>query len=263
MPSANAASSSVARRRVVDRRHDDQDAVGAPGARFRDLIGLEHEILAQRRQGGRGARGGQEFGLALERRRVGQHREAGRAARLIGARERRRIEVGADQALRRARLLDLGDQRVVAGRELALDRRAGSRAAAGAALAPRFDLGERARALGRGDLLALVGLDLLRGCRSWLRRSRRRSAGRAGLRPRRSRSTSRASATPSFRVLGLAGDHERRGGVEQRDVADTGPSCPRARRVSAAALVSASPPRSVLGLGARQADILGLDLEGA
>ena len=40
----------LARGRVVERRHDDQDAVGAPGARFRHLIGLEHEILAQRRQ---------------------------------------------------------------------------------------------------------------------------------------------------------------------------------------------------------------------
>ena len=60
---------------------------------------------------GRLARRGQIFGASLEGGRVGQHREAGGAARLIGARERRRIEVGADQSLRRARLLDLGDQR--------------------------------------------------------------------------------------------------------------------------------------------------------
>ena len=50
MPNANAASSMSLRRGVVERRHDDQDAVGAHRARFRDLIGLEHEILAQRRQ---------------------------------------------------------------------------------------------------------------------------------------------------------------------------------------------------------------------
>ena len=48
------------------RRHDDQDAVGAPGARLDHLIGLEHEILAQRGQRGRGARGGEEFRRALE-----------------------------------------------------------------------------------------------------------------------------------------------------------------------------------------------------
>ena len=54
----------------------------------------------------------EKFRRALERRRVGQHRQAGRAALLIGARQRGRIEIGADQALGRARLLDLGDQAV-------------------------------------------------------------------------------------------------------------------------------------------------------
>ena len=49
-------------------------------------------------------------GDALERGRVGQHREAGGAARLIGLGERARLEILADQALGRARLLDLGDQ---------------------------------------------------------------------------------------------------------------------------------------------------------
>ena len=38
------------RGRIVDRRHDDQDAVGAPRARLGDLIGLVHEILAQHGQ---------------------------------------------------------------------------------------------------------------------------------------------------------------------------------------------------------------------
>ena len=55
--------------------------------------------------------------LALEGRPVGQHRQAGRAAVLIGLGQRRRIEIGADQALRRARLLDLGDQRDAALRQ--------------------------------------------------------------------------------------------------------------------------------------------------
>ena len=40
----------VLRQAVVDRRHDDQDAVGAPGARLDHLIGVVHEILAQHRQ---------------------------------------------------------------------------------------------------------------------------------------------------------------------------------------------------------------------
>ena len=69
------------------------------GARFRHLIGVEHEILAQHRQRGRRARRHHEIEMALERGRVGQHRQAGRAAGLIGPRQRRRIEIGADQAL--------------------------------------------------------------------------------------------------------------------------------------------------------------------
>src|SRR5262249_29945078 len=40
---------------VGDARHDDQDAVGTPGACLHHLIGVVHEILAQRRQLGRGA----------------------------------------------------------------------------------------------------------------------------------------------------------------------------------------------------------------
>ena len=76
----------------------DQDGVGAPGARLVDLIRIEHEILAQGRQGGGRARLRQKFRRALEGRPVGQHREAGGAARFIGARQRRRIEIGADQA---------------------------------------------------------------------------------------------------------------------------------------------------------------------
>src|ERR1700722_9331023 len=35
---------------VVERRHDDEDAVGAHRPRLRDLVGLVHEVLAQHRQ---------------------------------------------------------------------------------------------------------------------------------------------------------------------------------------------------------------------
>ena len=130
MPSSTAASSSALRLVVGDGGHDDEDAVGAPGARLVDLVGLEHEILAQRRQRHRRARLRQEFRRALEGGRVGQHREAGRAARRIGARQRRRVEIGADQALRRARLLDLGDQPDAVGRDAPLAALRESRAAA-------------------------------------------------------------------------------------------------------------------------------------
>ena len=70
---------------VRDARHDDEDAVGAPGAGLVDLIGLEQEILAQGRQAGGLAGLGEVFGLALERGLVGENGEAGRAALRIGA----------------------------------------------------------------------------------------------------------------------------------------------------------------------------------
>ena len=52
MPSPCAVSIERARLRVGDARHDDEDAVGAPGARLEDLVGLEQEVLAQGRQAG-------------------------------------------------------------------------------------------------------------------------------------------------------------------------------------------------------------------
>ena len=71
-------------RRVVDRRHDDEDTIGAQRAGLDDLIGLVDEILAQRRQAGRIARLAEEFRSALERGSIGEHGQARRAARLIG-----------------------------------------------------------------------------------------------------------------------------------------------------------------------------------
>ena len=96
----------------------------APAARASShLIGVVHEILAQHRQRTGGARRAQVIERALEGGRVGEHRKAGRAACRVGHRQRRRIEVVADQSPRRARLLDLGDQGIVAGRQPPLDRR--------------------------------------------------------------------------------------------------------------------------------------------
>ena len=54
------------RRCVVHGRQDDQNAVSAPGARFGDLVGIIHEILAQHRQSCCRACLGQKFGPSLE-----------------------------------------------------------------------------------------------------------------------------------------------------------------------------------------------------
>ena len=75
-------------RGVIDLRQNDENAIGAPGARLSNLIGVEHEVLAQGRQRGGCARLRQEFGRALEGGRIGQDGEARRAAGLITIRVR-------------------------------------------------------------------------------------------------------------------------------------------------------------------------------
>ena len=72
--------------------------VGADGARFHHLIGLQHEILAQHRQMGRGARGLQIVVTALEVIFLRQHGQAGSTALRVGAGQGRGVEVGADQS---------------------------------------------------------------------------------------------------------------------------------------------------------------------
>src|SRR5262245_858757 len=149
----------IPRHLVVDGGHDDQDAVRAPGPRLRNLIRVIHEVLTQDGQIGRGTSGDEVVRPALERRAVGQHREAGSAASRVGAPQRRRIKIRADQPSRWACFLDLGDQSVAAGGEFTFDA-----AEEATRRRDRFGLGldrsERASALRGRDLLALVGLDL-------------------------------------------------------------------------------------------------------
>ena len=71
---------------------------------------------------GRRARRHHEIEVALKRRRIRQHRQAGGAAGFVGLGERGRIEIGADQPLRWRGLLHFGDQRIFAERELVADR---------------------------------------------------------------------------------------------------------------------------------------------
>ena len=130
---------------VGDAGEDDEDAVGAERAGLRRPArgrrGSPCAAPAARRRAGEA----EVAVVALEGRRVGQHAEAGGAAVCVGLGQRGGVEVGADQALGRARLLDLGDQAVAAGRGLAeraeeVPRPVG---VAGGGL----DVGERARGL--------------------------------------------------------------------------------------------------------------------
>src|ERR1700730_17291053 len=98
------------------------------------------------------------IGRALERGRIGQHRETSSTSRGVVAGECRRIEVGADQATGRARLLDLGDQRVIAMRDLGVER--GEKSAHGrGGLRRGLDLRARTPLLRARYFLALIGFD--------------------------------------------------------------------------------------------------------
>ena len=227
------------------RRHDDQDAVGAPGARLaapgRGRTGSPCAAPA----GAHGrARRGEVVRAALERGRVGQHRQAGRAAGLIGAGQRRRVEVGADQALRRARLLDLGDQRRCGPRRCFASIARGE--------AARRRRRRRARARARRAARAPWRPRSRRACR--LRCVRRMSA-MVRLRPASSGGVVRDRDEPVERrlrgavverlrgqrgavaqVAGPAGDDQRGGGVEHARCRGRALRAPPSTARSAAAL---------------------------
>ncbi len=100
------------------------------------------------------ARLGQIFRRALEGGRIGQDRQTGRAAFLIGHGQRRRIEIGADQPLGGAGLLDLGDQAEFARRFLVVQ--------GGEETARRFHIP------GAGFQLGQLALDLAAATSSFL-----------------------------------------------------------------------------------------------
>lgn len=68
-------------------------------SRIHHLIDIEHDVLAENRQIRRSMRRRDERQYSLERRLVGQHRQAACAAGLVGLRKRRSIELRADESL--------------------------------------------------------------------------------------------------------------------------------------------------------------------
>ncbi|MNY21018.1 hypothetical protein D3C86_1545370 [compost metagenome] len=97
--------------RIGQRRDYQQHAIGAQGAGLDDLVGVDHEILADHRQRTGVARLLQVEVGALEEILVGQHRQTGRTTGLVTAGDVRRDEQLTQHALARRSLLDLGDHR--------------------------------------------------------------------------------------------------------------------------------------------------------
>src|SRR5690606_14839891 len=135
---------------------DDEDAVGAHGAGFRDLPRVVEEVLAQDRKGGRRARFPQVVGRALEGGGVGEDREAGGTSRLVGPGMGSGVEIRADESLRGTRLLHLCDEAVAAAGSI--DQRTGEGTDCRCRARLGLDRGKRAFGLAAGDLLELVGL---------------------------------------------------------------------------------------------------------
>ena len=94
---------------VGERGDDEQHRVGADASRLEHLHLVDHEVLAQRRERGRLARGLQVGDRAAEERIVGEHRERGRAPGFVQPGRALRIEVGSELTLRRRAPLDLRD----------------------------------------------------------------------------------------------------------------------------------------------------------
>ena len=139
-----------------ERIDDQQDGVGAHGAGFIHLPGIDQEILAQHRQRTGGARRAQVIGRALEEGLVGQHRKAGRAVAFIVDSDLGGVEIGTDHALGRAGLLDFGDDRRLASADFSADRR-GEVARRRLRLGLGTHGGQRLGGLAGRDLLALYG----------------------------------------------------------------------------------------------------------
>ena len=108
--------------RQAQRGDDQQNAIRAHRARLKNLIRIDHEILAQHRQRAGGARGLQIFRRTLKVIAIGQHRQTRRAAVCIARGDIGRIEISADHALGRAGFLDLGNHCGLTVNEAAPDR---------------------------------------------------------------------------------------------------------------------------------------------
>ena len=103
---------------IVQAGGNQQNTVCAHGTRFVDLVGVDHEILAQNRQVARRAGLLEIVDAALKELLVSQHRQAGGTVLGVALGDVGGNEIGAQDALGRAGLFDFGDHRRQTGSDL-------------------------------------------------------------------------------------------------------------------------------------------------
>src|ERR1700733_9231648 len=233
----------ICRLAVGQRRQDKQDAIGAHRPRFGDLIGVEHEILAQHRQLAGGARRDKMFGVALEIRCVGQHRKTSRAAQLVCLGDGGGIEIGPDHAARGRGHLDFGDEAVAAGFQLILERPCKSARRAGRR-GRVLERGQGPRRLGGCYLFALAGADLgqyvAHGCGTGLELVMDTSCAKARLALPEDIDWI-ARATPALRSMARPATTKPAAAFNST-MSRSGPVSPSSMALSRAALAAGSPP---------------------
>ncbi len=129
----------VAHQRVVERRDDEQDEVGAVGAGLSHLVGVDHEVLAQHGDPHGGAHGVEVGEAAVKPALLGEDADDARAPSGIRRGETTGLGDLREGALARARALDLGDDADAAGVTQRRDGVEGGRDVGD----PRLEVGER------------------------------------------------------------------------------------------------------------------------
>lgn len=104
--------------RIVERRHDQQDEVGAGSPGLVDLVGVDDEVLAQQRGVDRGADGAQIGQAAAETPFFGEDADGAGTTTCVGPGQDRGVGDVGQLALAGAATLDLGDHADPGGAEV-------------------------------------------------------------------------------------------------------------------------------------------------
>ena len=135
----------------IERRHDQQNAIGTRRARFINLIRVNHEIFTQHRQRAGGARRFHMFDIALKKLLIRQHRQARRAVLLVTFCDQRGFKCFTQHAFAGAGLFDFSNDRGFSRRDFCAQC-AGKITRRQCRVGVPLYIGQRRGKLGSGDL---------------------------------------------------------------------------------------------------------------